>query len=150
MSSFLRPNIATVDRQAQAGVSLTGEPKRVGITTVYGALPCMIDSLPVGSKTGGDLQLAVEGVVYIATDVGFFDGLGSQKIPVGKNPGDMFTYNGVAYKVSGNGRGAYPDILPSDRITDERGRPFLVLATAQYYDILPNMQVRLAFGRAWK
>lgn len=149
MNTFLRPNTALVERRAQSGKSLTGSPLSGPPDTIHTSLGCLIDPISVGSRMGGDLTLQVEGVIYTATDVGFFDGVAPYRFPSNWEPGQSFALNGVTFTISTNGRAAFPDIRPDDRVTAEDGRQFLVLAVARYYDIVPNLQARLAFGRSW-
>lgn len=97
---------------------------------------------------GGDLELTVEGIVYIQTHVLLTDGLTVQQF-FGAGPGDHVTVNGLDYIVDSNLLGAYFDIQQEDRISDEHGFQYLVLATAKFYDVNPNLQARLCKGRAW-
>lgn len=146
--SFRRPNTALVERKEGSTVSQTGEPVTTP-TTVHAALPCRIDPLPVGSRTGGSLEYTVEGVVYMATDVLFADGMMPARFPSGWSPGDTFAIGGVTYTIAANGRGAFPDLKPNDRVTDESSQTYLILAIAAYSDVLPNVQARCIRGRAW-
>lgn len=98
---------------------------------------------------GGDLKYTVEGIVYIQTHVLFADGVTPAKFPSGWTPGQSFVLNGITYTIAPNGRGAFPSLLPNDRVTDEKGRTYLVLAEAEYSDAMPNTQARLQVGRAW-
>lgn len=146
--TFLRPNTALVERKDPGAVSPTGETTAAP-ATVHTALPCRIDPVSVSSRMGGNLEVAIEGIQYTATDVLFCDGMMPARFPSGWAPGDTFVVGGVTYTIAENGRAAFPDIQPSDRVTDETGRKFLVLAFARYSDVMPTFQARLAFGRSW-
>lgn len=148
MSTFMRPNTALVERKVSSTKSLTGEPITAP-TTIHAALPCRIDPLPVASRMAGDLRFTVEGVVYIQTHVLFADGLMPSRFPNGATPGQQFVLNGITYTIAANGRGAFPSLQANDRVTDEKGRTYLVLAESEYSDAMPNTQARLQAGRAW-
>jgi len=148
--NLLAPDTVTIERKNPIGVSPTGEQtfSPSGPIQVAVGVGCLIDALPVGSRMGGDLQVEVEGVVYVQTHVGFFGGLTPAQI-AGAAPGSIVTWLGIPYLVSQNGRGAFIDIKEGDRITDQELRRYLVLARATYYEVMPTRQVRLQFGRSW-
>lgn len=148
MSSFSRPNTALVERKLSSAKSLTGEPITTP-TTIHAALPCRIDPMPVASRMAGDLRFTVEGVVYIQTHVLIADGVMPSRFPAGWSAGQQFVLNDITYTIAANGRGAFPSLQANDRVTDEKGRTYLVLAESEYSDAMPNAQARLQAGRAW-
>ena len=137
LGTFLRPNIAAIDRRERGAAGPTGE---------YALSPVSIVT--------GDYKLEIEGEVFVATHVLFVDGLAPQFYG-STAPGSTFDYQpaGAAaplpYVVAANHRGAFIDVEPGDRVTDENGITYLALAVATYYDINPQRQVRIAQGRAW-
>ena len=152
MSTFLRPNTAAVDRRIRGAVSATGEPA-LTITPIVSGVPARIDVLSISGRMGGGYTQEVEGDVFIATHILFLDGLAPQ-IFSPTAPGDTFDYQPsgasapLPYIVAPNGRGAYIDVRKGDRITDEGGITYLVLAIARYYDVNVQMQAQIAEGRA--
>jgi hypothetical protein len=145
--TFLRPNVATISRKVATGQDPTGE-QIFSIVTVQSGVPCLIDALDVSSRMGGDLQLQIEGVVYIQTHVMFVDGLMPAAF-AGVAPGGSVAVNSVTYVVAPNGQGAFVDAQVGDSVTDESGTPYLVLARAVYYGVNPSLQLRLQRGRSW-
>jgi hypothetical protein len=145
--SLLRPNAAKIERRVPGAASPTGEPSYV-VTTIATGVPCLIDPVPAASRMGGDLKLEIEGVIYIQTHEGFFDALVPGDL-IGHAPGTTVTFNGIPYIVAPNARGAYVDVEAGDRLTDEGGAIYLVLAAATYYEVTPGRQVRLQSGRSW-
>lgn len=139
---LLRPNSVSVKRRNQGAKDKAGEPV-VSIATIYAALPALIDAIPaqarlsVASVTGGP---SIE-----QTHTLYLDGI---KVS-GYSPGDIVVARGLSLKVSGNGRGAFPDLKVDDRVDGEDGRSFLVVALAYYYDVYPSLQVGMAEGKAW-
>jgi hypothetical protein len=141
-SSLIRPNTIEIERQVLGAPSATGEPSRT-IPVIATGVPALIDLSP-----DGELSWLVEGTVYTQDAALFIDGLRAQRFAP-TPPGSMYTFNGIGYLVAQNGLGAYPDVQINDRITDEGGQQYLVLAIMTYYNVLPTLEARLARGRTW-
>jgi hypothetical protein len=142
VSGLLRPNLLKIDRQSDGAPSPTGSRPKV-VTTLNTGVPALIDL-----QVAGMISFQVEGVTYVQDAVAFIDGLQPYQFP-GVQPGGPIVVGGVTYTVAANGLGAYPDLAAADRVTDERGQAFLVLAVAVYYDVMPSLELKLAHGRAW-
>jgi hypothetical protein len=146
-NSLLRPQLANIWRRIQTGVAGSGE-QIFSENLIIGNVPCMIDPIPAGSRMGGDLQVVIEGIVYIQTHVLFTPGL-SPAACAGHSPGDVLVYGGLNYIVATNLLGAFVDLIAGDKILDEAGTEYLCLAVAHYYTVNVNTQARLQIGRAW-
>ncbi|MBC5805628.1 MAG: hypothetical protein ACR2KS_10145 [Candidatus Eremiobacter antarcticus] len=150
MSTLLRPDLITIDRKNPGPLGPTGEAAPFTAQTVATAVPCLLDAVPVNSRMGGDFSLEIEGLASIQTHVLFADGLGLLNIPPNATAGQTITIGGLAYIVSGNLRGAFPDVRVGDDVTDQDGNFHLVLAVDYSYEVTPCLQARLQRGRSWK
>jgi len=146
-SPLLRPNTATVQRRhGTGGVDFAGEPQYTVLSLA--TFPCLIDPLPVSGRSAAALEYTVEGVIYIQTHIVLVFGLTPADVAAFA-PGDTITKAGVPYIVAPNKLGAFIDAQAGDRMVDERGLRYLCLGQAQYYNIVPHCELRLAIGRAW-
>jgi hypothetical protein len=156
--SPLAVNIITVERRITGPVDPTGvngDPTGEGVPATFlvvSGLNCGIGPYDVRSGAGGNLQYYIEGQVYEAdhelyvqglAPIDFFPASGGSVVFVAWNPGIPYTVNNTLL-------GAYPDIQVGDRVTDENATQYLVLARHAYYDIQPNLQLRMAQGKAWQ
>lgn len=150
MPNLFYPDTVAIARRVDGGLrSFSNEPIYTP-TVLQNGVPCKLDPVPAASRMGGDLKVEIEGVVYIQTHEGFFAGLSIGYVAqLGGNPGDVLTVNGVQYVVAANNQGAFVDVAAGDKVTDQNGKDYLVLAAATYYTVTPNRQVRLTYGRAW-
>jgi hypothetical protein len=139
---LLRPNIVSVDRRSGNTPSVTGARSPV-VANINAGIPALIDPFRQGSE-----EYTIAGVQYNQDQEMFVDGLEPYQF-AGIGPGGTVVVNGVTYTVSANGQGAYPDIRRGDRITDETGQEYLVLAVAVYYTTFPTVECKLASGMAW-
>jgi hypothetical protein len=147
-SSLLTPQQANIWRRVD-GVGVAGSGEILfNETLIQPTIPCLIDPIPAGSRMGGDLQVVIEGIVYIQTHVMFVRGL-SPALCVGHAPGDTIVYGGLNYIVAQNLLGAFVDLQAGDKILDESSTEYLCLAVAHYYTVNVNTQARLQIGRAW-
>jgi hypothetical protein len=144
MSTFLRPNTATVERKNATGTtSNTGTPVPAAPSTIYASLPCMIDS--VSALRGFELTAAGgQQPITIGSDMLICDGAN-----IHGTPGQAVTVNGVAMLIASNGRAAFPDIRKGDRITREDGLEYLAIGVHRFSDVFPNLQADLQLGKAW-
>lgn len=153
IGTFLRPNIIEIDRRERGAQGPTGEYALTTVEIVSG-VPARIDVTSIVGRSGGDYVAEIEGEVFVATHLLFLDGI-APYVFGSTPPGGTFDYQPAGataplpYIVAGDGRGAYIDVEPGDRVTDENGVTYLALAVATYYDINPQRQVRLSQGRAW-
>lgn len=145
--TFTNDNTALVQRKGQTGTSPTNEPI-MGTSTVYASLPCGIQPLDVKSAESGNLEVTIEGNTYLATHVLTIGAISGSDI-AGHNAGDTVTVSGVNYIVSANKRAGFVDVQANDKLTDESGATYLVLGVVECYDILPHLEARVAFGKAW-
>lgn len=141
----LRPNTAKVEREQTGGTSGAGDPLPTAPLTVYTDLPCLVDMMP----RGGDIVDSKVGPVIAQVYTLYADGVSAAGNPPGATLEVTIGGKTYAFIVSDNGRSAFPDVRKNDRITDERGRAFLVLAVAQYYDVEPGIQAHLHIDKAW-
>jgi hypothetical protein len=139
--SLLRPNTAQVIRPTKGARTNSGGFVP-GTSTIYTALPCLIDQTLITLGRLG--QSTATGPVVESTHVLYADGV---KVS-GYSAGAHVTVRGIDMVVSANLRGAFPDIQRNDQIIAEDNRAFLVLKVTLYYDIYPNIQVELAEGKA--
>lgn len=145
-TTFLRPNTIAIDRRIGGTVSPTGEPALI-VTPIAAGVTALLDPVTVTGNAGGGFEMTIEGKLYTQSHVMIVDGLAPKKF-AGSSPGATVTVAGLPYVVAPNGRGAFVDVRPGDRITDEAGRTFLVLGVERYYETLPNLQARVVLGEA--
>ena len=147
MITLLRPDIIKVERKVKGALSPTGEQTFV-ITTIHDGLSAGINSQPVVSGQGGNFEVRVSNVEFLQTHLIFVDGLPSARFK-GLGVDTSIAVNGVSYKINTARTAAFPDITQDDRITDQNGDTYLVLASARYTVINPSLQLRCVFGAAW-
>ncbi len=140
-----RPNTVTVQRMQTSGTSGAGDPLPTAPVTIYAALPCLVDMMP----RGGDIVDAKIGPVVSQVYTLYADGVAAYGASAGSTIDVTIGGTTFPFIVAPNGRSAFPDIRKNDRITDETGRAFLVIAVAQYYDVAPGLQAHLRIGEAW-
>jgi hypothetical protein len=102
--------------------------------TIQPALQSAIDPSVIGEK-------------FAQTDLLILDGLGRADYAA-IAPGGSVVVGAITYKVTANGRGAFPDLRADDKVVDEAAIEYLVLSvrTAEY---TRTLQARLARGKAW-
>lgn len=137
----LRPNLISIRRRSASTPSATGARAPI-TTTLNTGVPALINPVVTGTEA-----FEVEGLTFFQDAQLFVDGLQPLQY-AGLTPGSTLVVGGVTYTVAANGLGAYPDLARNDRIVDEGGLPYLVLAVARFYTILPVLQAKLAYGRA--
>lgn len=144
MSALLRPNTIAIDRRSAGAATQTGS-RPATVTRLNAGIPALID---VKFRVAGTASFEVEGLTYVQDMALFMDGLQPWQFP-GLAPGQTIVVSGVTYTVAANGLGAYPDLARNDRITDEHGQTYLVLAAMFFYNVVPVVEAALAIGRAW-
>ena len=142
----LRPDLVSSYRRVAGAVGPTGEQAGT-IEQLYSNLPAFVDHATRGVSDRLEFVPAT-GEQVAQTDTCYVDGLMPAQFPPGWSAGDSFTYQGVAYLIDYDGRGAFPDIQPYDVVT--RGSDnYLVLQATRYTDAQPLLILHLNFGRAW-
>lgn len=146
-NTVLHPDQIDVWRLVEGAVGLTGNKTKTP-TKIITALPCYLSHAMTGSEPL--MFPAQSGEMVPETDSTVIDGLNATQcaeINPEYAPGDTLVLNGISYKVAYNARGAFPDVQPFDVVVCG-GNSYLVLFARGYYDLLPTLQLHLAFGRA--
>lgn len=136
-----RPNQITIERRSEGPLSPTGSPSVV-VTTLNASVPARITLPP-----HGELQWLVEGSVYVQAALLIIDGLDPLQFSQAE-PGETVSVNGITYTVSADGLMAFPSLSYGDRVTDEEGTRYLVLAVERYA-LTRTLQAQIARGRSW-
>jgi hypothetical protein len=139
---ILRPNLVKIETRNAGTQSQTGSPQSV-VQVTNPAVPALVDL-----ATHGEAVWKVQGEVFLQDAELFMDGLHPSQF-VGVPPLGTIVINGVTYTVKENGLGAFPDLYVGDRITDEHGTQYLVLAVSFYDGPFPAVQAMMSRGRAW-
>ena len=139
---ILRPNSVTLQTRAPGTPSQTGSPTSV-VTTTNSNVPALID---LGLE--GEASMYIQGEVYVQDARLYLDGLRPSQF-VGTPAGGTLVINGITYTVFDNALGAFPLLTVGDRVTDEHGTQYLVLAVDRYYSVFPVLEAAMSRGRAW-
>jgi len=148
MSTLLRPDTITIERKSPIVRSATGDEQPGAVQSIAANMPALV--LNAGMSLRGSLTMNVEGETMQSTHTLIVDGVPTSAVPSGTAPGGAFTYNGLPYVLAKNGRAGVVDLRTGDRVTDQDGSQYLVMIAQPYYDVKPNTQAELAFGRAWQ
>lgn len=139
-----RPNSAKVERLQQTGISNAGDPIEETVT-LYTGLPCLVDMMP----RGGDIVMAKVGPIIQQVYTMYVDGASAAGAAAGSAVDVAIGGSTFAFIVAPNGSDAFADIQQGDRVTDEQGRVFQVVAVARYYDVAPALQAHLRIGEGF-
>ncbi len=142
-TTTLRPNLVMNERRGSPVIGPTGS-RTATISVINSNIPARVgDRLAV---SGHEVWLE-EGTDYTQLRMLIVDGLAPDKY-AGLAAGATVVIGGITYTVAANLQGAFPDIRDDDRITDEEGTTYLVMAVVRY-DITRQLQADIAKGRAW-